>query len=418
MSGVYIVGMGPGHPDYLTSAAREVIAGCQVLIGGARNLSLFPDWPGEKIQIESNLDWICSYLAAQHGQKSIVILVTGDPGLFSMLQTVQTRLPNCPVQVIPGVSSLQYMAAKLGMAWNNWRIISLHGKETGDILPELFRYRRICVFTGGKYTPAIICKNLLKQGFTKALVWVGENLSYPHERLVHGDIEDISRWDFDKLSLMLLEVVEPPILPWPFQTPGIPDELFIRDEVPMTKMEVRAISLAKLRLQPGHCLYDIGAGTGSVAVECALQCREGLVYAIEKAVDAADLIARNADFFGAYNLQIVVGEAPEALGGLPAPDRVFIGGSGGRMIQILERLSRYRKPLRVVINAVTVESCHEALTGLANSGFGSIEVTQLSVARGKNVGGKHLLQALNPIFIISAALKSAAWGEPEKGFGE
>ncbi len=405
MSGVYIVGVGPGHPDYLTSAAREVIAGCQVLIGGARNLSLFPDGCGEKIEIADNLDWICRYVAAHYLQKSIAVLVTGDPGLFSMAQTVQTRLPDCPVQVIPGISSLQYMAAKLGMAWNDWSIISLHGKEAGDILPQLLRRRRVCVFTGGKFTPAVICQNLLRQGFTKARVWVGENLSYSHERLIHGNVGDISRQDFEGLSLMLVEVTEPQSPPWPFQTPGVPDDLFIRGDVPMTKMEVRALSLAKLRLQPGHCLYDIGAGTGSVAVECALQCREGLVYAVEKAPEALDLIAQNAVFFGAVNLQTVAGEAPEAFEGLLEPDRVFIGGSGGRMMPILERLSRFHKPLRVVINAVTVESCHEALTGLADHGFGSIEVTHLSVARGKKAGEKHLLQAQNPIYIISAVFE-------------
>ncbi|MGD8401392.1 MAG: precorrin-6y C5,15-methyltransferase (decarboxylating) subunit CbiE [Bacillota bacterium] len=413
MSGVYIVGVGPGHPDYLTSAAREVIAGCQVLIGGARNLSLFPDWSGEKIQIANNLELICSYLAAQHLQKRIAVLVSGDPGLFSMLQTVQTRAPDVRFTVIPGISSLQYMAAKLGMSWHDWRIISLHGKEAGNILPELLRHRRICIFTGGKHTPATICQNLLKQGFTRARVWVGENLSYPRERLAQGDINAISGQDFEGLSLMLLEVAEPPTPPWPFQTPGIPEDRFIRGEVPLTKTEVRAVSLAKLRLQPGHCLYDIGAGTGSVAVECALQCREGLVYAVEKKADARDLIARNAALFGVLNLRIVAGEAPGALDGLPAPDRVFIGGSGGGMISILERLSQFGKPFRVVINAVTIESCHEALTGLASSGFGAIEVAHIAVARGKAAGGKHLLQALNPVFIISAAQ-----GESEKEFAE
>jgi precorrin-6Y C5,15-methyltransferase (decarboxylating) len=412
MSGVYVVGVGPGHPDYLTSTAREVIAGCQVLIGGARNLALFPDWSGQKIEIGNNLDFICRYLAEHRLYKSIAVLVSGDPGLFSMLQTVQTRVPDCQVAVIPGISSLQYMAAKLELAWHDWRIISLHGKEAGNILPELIRHRRICVFTGGKHTPETICKILLQQGFSRARVWVGENLSYPQERLAQGSLADISGQHFEGLSLMLMEVMELPTSRWPFQTPGIPDAMFIRGEVPMTKAEVRTVSLAKLRLQAGHCVYDIGAGTGAVAVECALQCREGLVYAVEKAADAISLIARNAALFGVINLQIVAGEAPEALDGLlSAPDRVFIGGSGGKLIPILERLSQFRRPLRVVINAVTIESCHEALTGLTDYAFDQIEVVNLSVVRGRDAGGKHLLQALNPVFIISAALR-----EPEREF--
>ncbi len=402
MSGVYIVGIGPGHPDWLTPVAKEVVAGCQVLIGGVRNLALFPDWSGEKITIADNLDDICNFLAENHKSKRIGVVVTGDPGLFSMLQTIRTRLPQCPVEVVPGISSLQYLAAKIQTSWHTWRIISLHGKDDANLRSELIRHRQVCLFTGGKHTPEKICQELLRQGVTAARVIVGENLSDPRERIVQGTVQEISRQRFESLSLMLIARIDAPPVQWPFQTPGIPDALFVRGDVPMTKEEVRAVSLTKLRLQPGHLVYDIGAGTGSVAVECALQCREGQVYAIEKAAVACDLIAENANRFGVFNLQIIPGEAPGALAGLPEPDRVFIGGSGRQLLPILATLSRFRREIRVVINAVTLETCHEALTGLAENGFDAVEVVNVALSRGERVGGKHLLRALNPVFVINA----------------
>jgi precorrin-6Y C5,15-methyltransferase (decarboxylating) len=403
MTGIWIVGVGPGNPDYLTRAAREVVDGCQVLIGGARNLALFSGWSGKRIEIADNIDSICNYLETNSVMERIGVLVTGDPGLFSMAWIIRTRLPDCQVEIIPGVSSLQYMAAKLKIPWHDWRIISLHGKNESRLLTELRRHPKVCVFTGGKYTPAMICRDLVRQGFSGARVWVGEKLSYPQERIVAGSLSDLSERDFDSLALMLIEVPEFSSPKWPFQTPGISDGLFIRgDAVPMTKEEVRAVSLAKLRLMAGHTVYDIGAGTGSVAVECALRCREGTVFAVEQDHRAGAVIAQNAALFGTSNLQVVAGTAPEVLIGLPEPDRVFIGGTGGKLLPVLGHLVWSSRPLRVVINAVTLETCHEALTGLAKYGFGPIDVVNLSFAQGKLVGDKHLMRALNPVYVISA----------------
>jgi precorrin-6Y C5,15-methyltransferase (decarboxylating) len=402
MTGICIVGVGPGNPDYLTRAAREMVEGCRVLIGGVRNLALFPEWSGQRIEIGDNIEAICNYLEIHSPLERIGVLVSGDPGLFSMLQTIRARLPGCHVETVPGVSSLQYMAAKLNMPRHDWRIINLHGKNESQILAGLRRHPKVCVFTGGKYTPAVICQDLVRQGISEARVWVGENLSYPQERIVRGRVDEISKRNFDGLALMLIEMAEVPPARWPFQTPGIPDELWIRGEVPMTKEEVRAVSLAKLRLMTGHTVYDIGAGTGSVAVECALRCREGTVFAVEKDIRACALISQNAIRFGSFNLQVVTGEAPDVLAGLPDPDRIFIGGSGGKLLPLLAHLVRRSRPARAVINAVTIETCHEALTGLAEYGFEQIEVVNLSVAQGKLTGGKHLMRALNPIYIISA----------------
>ncbi|KXG77747.1 Cobalamin biosynthesis bifunctional protein CbiET [Fervidicola ferrireducens] len=192
---------------------------------------------------------------------------------------------------------------------------------------------------------------------------------------------------------------------------GIPDELFVRGNVPMTKEEVRAVSLAKLRLRRDSVLWDVGAGTGSISVEAALFCKEGVVYAVEKDEQALSLIAENARRFGLSNLIPVPGEAPEALFNLPSPDRIFIGGSKGRLRDIISfSCERLKEGDRVVINTVTVESACEALKALESSGF-STEMVLLYVSRAKKVKDMHMLISQNPVCVISGDFKVKGEGE-------
>lgn len=187
---------------------------------------------------------------------------------------------------------------------------------------------------------------------------------------------------------------------WEYRTPGIPDGLFARGEAPMTKEEVRAITLSKLRLRGDEIIYDIGAGTGSIAIECALLARDGKVYAIERDGEALGLIEANKDLFGVENLEVVRGEAPEALKSLPQPDRVVIGGSGGRLVEIVEAVGdKLKSGGRIVINSVTLETLHTSVEVLERLGM-EVEVTQVIIAKGEKVGGVRLFRALNPVHII------------------
>jgi precorrin-6Y C5,15-methyltransferase (decarboxylating) len=190
----------------------------------------------------------------------------------------------------------------------------------------------------------------------------------------------------------------------PVVTHGIKDVLFERGQVPMTKNEIRSISLSKLQLRPGDIVYDVGAGTGSVSVEMALQAYEGSVYAVEFNEEALDLIRRNAEKFGAWNLEVVAGKAPEALADLPAPDRAFIGGSKGNLAEILELLVKKNPKIRVVVNAITLETMAEALEQFRKLGFEDIDVVQIFAAHGKAAGSYHMMQGQNPVFIISGEM--------------
>lgn len=189
---------------------------------------------------------------------------------------------------------------------------------------------------------------------------------------------------------------------WPYLTPGIPDSAFIRGKVPMTKEEIRCVTLSKLRLQPGHTVVDVGAGTGSIAVEAACLCPQGQVYAIERKDDALALIAQNSRLFG-VSLHILPGEAVEQLATLPRFDRVVIGGSGGTLREILQLCDeRLSADGRVVINAITIETAYRAIESLKAMNYDELDVVSLSVARGRFVGGSTLMEGLNPVYIISA----------------
>lgn len=193
---------------------------------------------------------------------------------------------------------------------------------------------------------------------------------------------------------------------WKYKTGGIPDEMFIRGKVPMTKAEVRAVTISKARLMEHHVVWDIGAGTGSISVEAALQAGEGEVFAVEKEEDAVELIRKNKDLFGILNLRVLPGIAPEALQGLPQPDRVFIGGSGGNLKQIMA-LADEQLPAggRIVVNAVVLETLIHAVEFMQAYNYEDTEITQISVAKTVDLGKLHMFKSQNPVFIISGEKK-------------
>jgi len=435
---LYVIGMGPGSEKLVHPAARELIEKCDVLIGGRRNLEPYGHLSKEMLVIGNNLDEVYSYISGNIEKKRIAVLASGDPGLYGIMSSLKENLPQVEMEVVPGISSLQYFCGKLHMSWNDIVITSVHGRQQSQLYDIIKANKKTAVFTGGVQSPDAICRKMAELGLNNAVVAVGENLSYENERITVGSPDEIGKKTFGSLSLMIIqhngdiagaqsqrENSTPAQwehssaaqwdcsthAQWEYSTPGIPDHLFIRGNVPMTKEEIRSVSISKLRLKNDSVVYDIGAGTGSVSVECGLICRYGQVFAIEKDSEGVGLIEKNAAKFGVRNITIVSGEAPAALKGLPKPDRIFIGGTGGYMGEILDWIHRECQNVRVVANTVTIESTYEAIEGLKKRGFCNIEIINLSVSRSRKAGEKHLMTALNPIYIICAEKTIAEKGE-------
>ena len=408
MRKVTIIGAGPGNPDLLSRAALDAIDIADVVIGAHRALAGI-DVPPDVVRCElvKTADIVAALTDAASWQRAVVVM-TGDVGLFSGARRLVEALSGdaqVDVRVIPGISSASYLAARLGRPWQDWRFASAHGVAC-DIVAEAERAGELFLVTSGGEDPSRLSGELVQAGFGDARVTVAERLSYPDERITCATASEIAGQTFDDLNVMLIEFAggagSPANSRWPYASSGIPDELFIRGDVPMTKQEVRAVALAKLRLAATDTVWDVGAGTGSVSIEAALVARAGSVWAVERNAAGVRLIRENADAFGCGNVHAVPGVAPEALAKLPVPDAVFVGGSAGELPSIVEAALEKNSQVRLCVPCVTVETLTEACALLSGSRFKGFEACQVSAARAEAVGSHHLMKAQNPVFLVSA----------------
>ena len=396
---VSLVGMGPGSPALLTRAATAALARAELFIGAPRLLE--PYRQGAVPCREAVLARDILAALEQSGAENAAVLLSGDTGFYSGAKGLRPLLleAGMKVETFPGVSSLQYLCAKIGTPWEDIHPASAHGRACAPA--ELVaRHGRVFFLTGetGDQTPRALCAALEQAGWGKARAWVGSRLSYPNEEIFSGRVEEFSRRDFPPLSVLLVQ--GEPACP-PAGTFGIPDSGFVRGQVPMTKEEVRAAALSKLRVAPGGTYWDVGAGTGSVAVAISALARDGRVLAVERDPEACGLLLENAARFGAGNLTLVQGEAPAALGDLPAPDGVFVGGSGGSLEDILKTALEKNPRVRVVVAAVTLETLSRGAALLDALPFAGVEVSQITVARARELGRYHLMTGQNPVFLLS-----------------
>ncbi len=385
---VYIIGVGMDGASTLTAEASAAVRDAEVCIGAGRVLSLF-DLGDKPSLVSYDSAEIAAYIKASPCGRCAV-LMSGDCGFYSGAKRLLPLLDGLDTRVICGISTPVYLCSRLKTQWEGLYFVSLHGRD-GNIARAVASHERTFFLLGGGMTVGTVCRRLTDYGLGGTKISVGENLALENERITAGYAEELCGAEASTLSAVIAENPN-----WQSPRSCIPDGEFIRGDVPMTKAEVRCVSTAKLDISPAHVCWDVGAGTGSVSVEMALRCGEGRVYAVERNPDAAELVDRNRRKFACDNIEIVTGAAPEALRSLPAPDRVFIGGSGGRLEGIVAA-AREKNPASIIVaNAVSLETLNRCVSVFGKNS----EVTQLAVTRARPVGAHSLMTAENPVFIV------------------
>ena len=468
---ITLIGTGCGTPATLTEEGKHALERADVIFGAARVLNGLPDVctrtidSSRKKTVQAKPKQFCDLLAGYVEEGTIenaAIALSGDSGFYSGARILKERILErfgdfCPVEIIPGISSVQMLAARLGIPWQDWNLVSAHGVDC-DPVHEIMKGRATFFLTGGKYTADVICRELVEAGLGDLRVTVGENLSYLHEdknvstdtghagsiltsdpgtkiehvdsfsasdpdtrnghvgsiltsdpdmkieNIVTGTASECAERSFSDLAVLLVDTKTPDgkQLIQCRRPAGMPDDVFARGKVPMTKMEVRCVILGKMAVSENDVVWDIGAGTGSVSVELAMQARQ--VWAVERRDEAVELIRENREKFGRWNLRIVQGEAPMGLKELPDPDAVFVGGSGGHLGEILHEVWRRNGRARICISATLLETLQESLAAFAEREI-EPDIVQIAFTRSEKVGGRHMMRAGNPIYVITGSYK-------------
>ena len=404
---IHIIGIGDDGSDGLTAAARRLIDAAELLIGDEATLARVPKARAERLPIGTNLDEALDRIAQAHGQR-IVVLASGDPLFYGVARFLCDKLGKDRFEVLPHVSSMQLAFARVKESWEEAYLTNLANYPLAGVVEKLRVAQRAGLFTTDESPPAAVAKALLDRDIDYFSAYVCENLGSPDERVTQGSLADLTGQSFSPLNVMIL-VRKPGAPDRPADALGRrlfgnPDESFLQSKPKkglLTGEEVRAIALAALDLGASSTVWDIGAGSGSIAIEAAGIARLGTTFAVEMDPEDYQLIKANAERFGATNLVAVLGRAPEAWADLPDPDAVFVGGTGREAARIMElAFERLRRGGRLVANVASIESVAETHAALERRGV-DVRVTMINIARGTHQLERIRLDALSPTFLLS-----------------
>jgi precorrin-6Y C5,15-methyltransferase (decarboxylating) len=405
---IYIIGVGSDGMSGLTSRARDLLLEAEVVFGSEAVLSLLPELPGERRSLGPDLQEAAAQFSALIGRKRIAIVAGGDPLFYGVARFLCDRLGKETFEVLPHVSSMQLAFARVKETWEEAYLTNLATHPLESVLDRIRIAETVGLFTSETEGPREVARGLLARGLDYFHMYVCENIGGPDERVTHGELADLAEMEFDPLNVVIL-VRKPgrpdrPAVHARFRRFGNPDDFFAQSRPKsglITQSEVRALALAQMDLQPGSVVWDIGAGSGSVAIEAARLCEPGMVYAIEQ--DAADyhLILANAGTFGVRNLKAVHGTAPGVFAGLPGPDAIFAGGDGREVARTLEAAWKALRPGgRLVVHIATIEnlsSTYAVLKRIADV----VGALLVNVSRGVEQMESLRFEALNPTFLLS-----------------
>lgn len=406
---ITLAGIGMGKKTGLTQEVNECIKGADIILGAERMIASFNPQIEKKPYYSSKQ--IIPYLYEIRNKYindklKIVILFSGDSGFYSGCQTLQKALLEeiemnrlkAEIHIMPGISSISYLAASIGESYHDASVLSMHGKELYNIANRIKHSLKTFIIMSGVKDVNILGKCLIKAGMNECEIITGYQLSYDNQQIVKRTASECIQLNDNGLYTCFIK--NPNAVPIRL-THGLADSEFIRDNIPMTKEEVREISICKLHLNQNSVVYDIGSGTGSIAVEIARLSPDIFVHAIEEKNEAVSLINKNIDKFQLENISVLKSKAPDGLKDLPFATHAFIGGSGGNLKEILQTLHDINPNMRVVINAISMETICSIKEILTLFKIENEEIVQIQVNRSKKAGKHHLMMAENPIWICA-----------------
>ena len=401
MNPVAIIGIGMSYKD-LTTRQLEIIDRADVLVGGKRLLDLFKQFPARKKSIGKDIDGIVNFVRKEMRTNRVVVLASGDPMFFGIGRRLVSELGHRHTVVYPNVSSVAVAFARIREPWDDARVISLHGRKNEHLLfKALEEDDKIAVLTDNKHNPAWLAGRLLAKQFTNYKICVFEALGDETEKVGWYTLAQAAGLEFGAPNMVILKRSSADREEKSPLNLGAPDNWYDHEKGLVTKSEIRAITLSKLRLSTGHVLWDLGAGSGSVAVEAGLIIKKGKIIAVEKNPKRVAQIKNNQKKFGVGNLEVLQAELPEGLDKLPRPDRVFIGGGGRQLKSIVTAAAQYLKPGGVmVVNTVLIPNVETARVTLDSLDFNT-EIIQIQISRSRPMPWAERLEALNPVWIIS-----------------
>ena len=412
---IAVVGIGLDGEKGLTCTGKKIVDRATVLVGSKRHLGYFPQHPGEKIYLTNLNTGIKAIARLNSSSNSIVILASGDPLCFGLGRLLLEHFDAEQIQFFPHFSSVQLAFSRLKVPWQDAQLISVHGRST-DELVGLFKQgkEKIAILTDSNNNPAAIARLYLALELPLSYSFhICENLGDVSEKLSHFSDEEITQLsnldsdDFAALNVLILlrEVQQDEFDLNNLPVIGLSDRSFLsfKDRPSLiTKKEVRLAILGELSLQPKQTVWDIGAGTGSVSIEIARLCPSSQILAIEKTGMGSTLIVKNSQRFQVDNVTSINGTAPKALLNLPNPDRIFIGGSGGNIINILNLCSQKLIEQGIIVMAfATIEHQYRAIDWLNNNSW-QYRLLQLQIARSTPISHLTRFTPLNPVTIITA----------------
>jgi len=410
-----ILGMGDDGMPGLTESARQLVMAADYLLAPPSILGLLAAAPGEKVALEPEMGAAAAQARAALAYRRPVLVTSGDPLFYGVARYLGERLGKDAIEVAPHVSSMQLAFARIKESWDDAYLTSLAGRPIESVIDRIRTAEKVGLFSSEETPPGRLAKALLERGIDAFRAYVCENLGSPDERVTQAELAELVGMEFHPLNVVIL--IRKPNRPdrsrrrGGLRLFGNPDEIFAQ-ALPrrglVTQAEVRSIALAQMDVRATSVVWDVGAGSGSVAIEAAQLASQGMVYAIEPEAADLSLIEANAEMFGVPNLRLIRGRAPEVLAGLPEPDAVFVGGTGRQVEQVLRAVfERLCRGGNLVVNVATIEALAAAHATLKNLA-GEVRVWNVSIARGIEQMDWLRFEAVPPSFLLAVTRPEAA----------